>query len=84
MIAKMKTDLPTILSNKFPTGQKGFGPGRQPGGMMGRGMMSRGMMGFGGSPATIAQTLGISETNLLTELQSGKSVADVARRRMWT
>lgn len=81
MIAKMKTDLPTTLSNKFPTGQKGFGPGRQPGGMMGRGMMSRGMMGFGGSPATIAQTLGISETNLLTELQSGKSVADVAQEK---
>ncbi len=71
MIAKMKTDLPTMLSNKFPTGQKGFGAGRQPGGMM----------GFGGSPATIAQTLGISETNLLTELQSGKSVADVAQEK---
>lgn len=65
-IAKLKTDLPTMLSTKMPARPQGG---------------QRGGMGAFGSMATIATTLGISETTLMTELQSGKSVADVAKEK---
>ena len=69
MIAKLKTALPTKLSTKMPARPQGFGPGKAGG------------MGPFGSMTTIASTLGISETTLSTELQTGKSVADVATEK---
>jgi hypothetical protein len=67
-LAKLKTNLPTMLSTKLPTRPQGFSP---------RG----GGMGPFGSPATIAKALGISESDLSTALQSGKSIADVATEK---
>ncbi|CAN5826535.1 hypothetical protein BH10CHL1_BH10CHL1_07000 [soil metagenome] len=66
-IAKLKTDLPTMLSTKQPMRP-------QDGGM-------RGGPGMFGSQATIATALGISESDLMTALKSGKTVADVATEK---
>ncbi|GAB4439991.1 MAG: hypothetical protein Fur0044_36540 [Anaerolineae bacterium] len=61
----------------------GMGPGGGRGGMMGgRG----GMMGGWGGPGnsmmqTVADTLGLTPTELVTELRAGKSVAEVAAEK---
>jgi len=66
MLSNLKLTLPSQLQTKMVAGMKGgFDGGR--GGMRGGKQMS-----------TIATALGITETELKTELQAGKSVADVA------
>ncbi len=67
-LAKLKTNLPTMLSTKLPTRPEGFGP-------------RSGGFGMFGTPALIAKTLGISESDLVTALKSGKTVADVATEK---
>ncbi|MCX6049837.1 MAG: hypothetical protein NT075_32460 [Chloroflexi bacterium] len=66
-LAKLKTDLPTMLSTKQPEHPQVGGP--------------RGGMGMFGSQATIATALGVSESDLMTALKSGKTVADVATEK---
>lgn len=68
-LAELQSQLPTRLSTVF-TPRMG-GPGRgMPGGF-----------GPGGSPATIATALGVTESDLMTAMQAGKSVADVATEK---
>ena len=71
-VADMKANLPKQLSEPFRPG---------PGGPAGPG--PRGMFGGpgGASLATVAKELGISEADLLTALQAGKTVADVAKEK---
>ncbi len=62
----------------------GFGPGfRVPGGKgfggFGFGMDRAGMMNLG--PAEFAKALGMTQQDLITELQAGKSIADVAKEK---
>lgn len=60
-------------------GMRGMGRGR---GGFGPGMFGPGMMGAGDNlPSVAAETLGMSLTELLTELQDGKSIADVAKEK---
>lgn len=66
-------ELPAQLTTQLSTA---FTPGVRDGG---RGMP--GDFGPGGSLATIATTLGVTESELLTALQSGQSVADVATEK---
>lgn len=67
-LAEVQTQLPTQLSIAFTPGMRGGG---------------RGMPGFGpgASFATIATSLGISESELMTALQTGKSVAAIATEK---
>lgn len=67
-LVELQTQLPTQLSTAFT-------PGLRDGG---RGM--RGGLG-GASLTTIATTLGVTESELMTALQAGKSVADVATEK---
>jgi hypothetical protein len=70
LLANLKVTLPGQLQTKMVAGLKGPGFGeRGPGGP--------GMRG-GASLTTIATALNMTEADLRTELQSGKSVADVA------
>jgi hypothetical protein len=68
-LAELQTQLPTQLSTAFTPGMHGGGRG-MPGGF-----------GVGGSLSTIATTLGMTESDLQTALQGGKSVADVATEK---
>ncbi|MCE7982791.1 MAG: hypothetical protein DYG89_16530 [Caldilinea sp. CFX5] len=68
-LAALQTQLPTQLSTAFTPGLRGGG----------RGMP--GSFGPGASFATIATTLGVSESELMTALQAGKSVADIAAEK---
>lgn len=68
-LAELQTQLPTQLSTAFTPGLRGGGRG-MPGGF-----------GPGASLTTIATTFGISESELMTALQGGKSVADVATEK---
>lgn len=65
-LAELATQLPTQLSTVFTPGQRGGARG-MPGGF-----------GPGQSLSTIATALGITESDLQTAFQAGKSVADVA------
>lgn len=64
-VAELATQLPTQLSMAFTPGQRGD-----------RGMPSG--FGPGQSLSTVATALGITESDLQTAFQAGKSVADVA------
>jgi len=64
-LAELQTQLPTQLSTTFTPGQRGGGRG-MPGGF-----------GPGVALTTVATTLGVTESELTTALQAGKSVADV-------
>jgi hypothetical protein len=66
MLSNLKLTLPSQLQTKVVAGMKGGFEG-------GRGGMKGGMQ-----LTTIATALGMTETDLRTELQAGKSVADVA------
>jgi|688.fasta_scaffold116154_5 hypothetical protein len=68
-LAALQSELPTRLSTAFTPGMRGDG----------RGMLGR--FGLGASLTTVATTLGVSESDLLTALQAGKSVADVAAEK---
>lgn len=68
-LAELQTQLPTQLSTAFTPGLRDGGRG-MPGGF-----------GPGASLTTIATTLGISESDLMTAFQAGKSVADVAAEK---
>lgn len=68
-LVELQTQLPTQLSTAFT-------PGLRDGG---RGM--RGGLGGGASLTTIATTLGVTESELMTAFQAGKSVADVAAEK---
>lgn len=65
-LAELATQLPTQLSMAFTPGQRGGDRG-MPGGF-----------GPGQSLSTIATALGITESDLQTAFQAGKSIADVA------
>jgi len=67
-LAELQTQLPTQLSTAFTPGLRG-----------GRGMP--GGFGAGASLTTIATTLGVTESELMTAFQAGKSVADVATEK---
>ena len=66
-LADLKTNLPDMLSQLPPARGDGMGRG--------------GKMGGPGSPAVIAQALGVTEDELRTAFQDGKSVADVATEK---
>jgi AraC-like DNA-binding protein len=68
-LAELQRELPTRLSQSFQPGERGLGRGGRAG------------MGGMASMATIAQTLGITESELITALQAGKSVAAIATER---
>lgn len=68
-LAELQTQLPTQLSTAFTPGLRGGDHG-MPGGF-----------GPGASLSTIATTLGVTESDLSTALQAGKSVADVATEK---
>lgn len=68
-LATLQSQLPTQLSTVFTAGMR---PG---------GRRMPGDFGPAGSLATIATALGITEGELTTALQSGKSVADVATEK---
>jgi hypothetical protein len=80
LLANLRLTLPSQLQTKWV----GFGPGTgEPGigrgGRGDRGMRHGGIGGIGGaSLTTIATALGVAEADLRTELQAGKSIADVA------
>lgn len=67
-LAELQTQLPTQLSTAFTPGLRG-----------GRGMP--GGFGLGASLTTIATTLGVTESDLTTAFQAGRSVADVAAEK---
>lgn len=75
--------VPAVLA-QGPGGGRGSGPGE---GYMGRGYGNRGHMGYGvgrgvgpgnSMMATVAEAVGLTQADLIAELQSGKTVADVA------
>ncbi len=66
LLNNLKLTLPSQLQTKMVAGMKGDFDG-------GRGGMKGGMQ-----LSTIATALGVTEADLKTELQAGKSVADVA------
>jgi hypothetical protein len=68
-LAELRTQLPTQLSTAFTPDLRGGGRGL-PGGF-----------GAGAALTTIATTLGVSESDLLTAFQAGESVADVATEK---
>lgn len=63
-----------VTNGKLP----GFGPGFRGGGF-GGGFGRKGMMNLG--PAEFAKALGITQQDLMTELQAGKSIADIAKEK---
>lgn len=71
LLANLKVALPGQLQTKMVAGLEGYGGGR--GGRGGPG----GMRG-GASLATVATALGITEAELQTELQTGKTIAALA------
>jgi hypothetical protein len=81
ILANIKEGLPQVLETKWGAGWMGFGGPRD----FGRGMFGgkAGWFGFQrNSPlASVATALGMSEADLLKELQAGKSVADVASEK---
>jgi hypothetical protein len=80
LLANLRLTLPSQLQTKWV----GFGPGTgEPGiGRGGRGDRGMGHGGIGGaSLTTIATALGVAEADLRTELQAGKSIADVASEK---
>jgi hypothetical protein len=94
MLTLMKANVTERINAEWPAG--GFGRGMMGGGrwggMMGGGRWGGGMMGgmmgggrWGGpgtSPmSTVAEELGLTPAELVTELQAGKSVADVAAEK---
>jgi hypothetical protein len=64
-----------VTNGKLP----GFGPGFRGGGMGGGMMGHMGMLNLG--PAEFAKALGMTQTDLQTELKAGKSIADVAKEK---
>jgi hypothetical protein len=96
MLTLMKANVTERINAEWPAGGFGRGIGRM-GGMMGGGMMGGGrwgggmmggMMGGGrwGGPgnslmSAVAEKLGLTPAELVTELQAGKSVADVAAEK---
>lgn len=68
-LAALQAQLPAQLSTAFAPGMRGSNRGKLGG------------FGPGGSLSTIATTLGVTESDLLTALQAGKSVADVATEK---
>ena len=81
ILAGLKAQLPTLGDGKFP------GPGGMGGPGMGRGGRGHGGFGepgFGGRGAGLdaaATALGITTDELKTELQAGKTIADVATEK---
>lgn len=91
MLTLMKANVTERINAEWPAGGFGRGMGRM-GGMMGGGRWGGGMMGgmmgggrWGGpgtSPmSTVAEELGLTPTELVTELRAGTSVADVAAEK---
>lgn len=68
-LAELQAQLPTQLSTAFTPGMRGGD----------RGM--RGGFGPGASLSTIATTLGVTESELMTAFQAGQSVAEIAAEK---
>jgi hypothetical protein len=81
ILAGLKAQLPTLGDGKFPGPGGMGGPGMGHGG---RGHGGFGEPGFGGRGAGLdaaATALGITSDELKTELQAGKTIADVATEK---
>ena len=97
MLAQMKTNITERLNEAGsprdfagPRGMMGgwmMGPGMMGGGHWGGGMMGPGMMGgrWGGPEnsliSVVTEKLGLTHQELLTELQAGKSIAEIAKEK---
>jgi uncharacterized protein (DUF433 family) len=81
ILAKIKENLPQMFETKWGAGGMGFGGPRG----FGRGMFGGKNFGLGFQRdsllTSVATTLGMTEADLLKELQAGKSVADVAKEK---